>query len=95
MEVWRAVVGIPRWGHGLPVRTGPAPDAAVVGCIAQHHKFAGEGVLHPSGGLLFVKSLFLGREAWVAVAGGSPLRALAMPVSGLGFVLHPGGSWTR
>eukprot|EP00969_Alexandrium_andersonii_P109130 4814621-Alexandrium_andersonii.AAC.1 len=64
MEVWRAVVGIPRWGHGLPVRSAPAPDAPVVGCIAQHHKFEGEGALHSSGSLLYTKVLFYGREAW-------------------------------
>eukprot|EP00969_Alexandrium_andersonii_P106237 4686930-Alexandrium_andersonii.AAC.1 len=62
MEVWRTVVGIPRWGHGIPVRASPAPDAPVVGCIAQHHKFEGEGAVLPVGPFLFVKVIFFGRE---------------------------------
>eukprot|EP00969_Alexandrium_andersonii_P347844 15380269-Alexandrium_andersonii.AAC.1 len=49
----------------------------------------------PVGSFLFVKVHFYGHDSWVAVAGGSPLRALAMPASGLGFLKHPGGSWTR
>eukprot|EP00969_Alexandrium_andersonii_P289878 12813047-Alexandrium_andersonii.AAC.1 len=68
MEVWRVVAGIPWWGHGVPVRVAPAPDAAVVGCVAQHHKFHGEGHLVPVEGFLFAKVHFLGDDAWVAVA---------------------------
>eukprot|EP00969_Alexandrium_andersonii_P333264 14728688-Alexandrium_andersonii.AAC.1 len=89
MEVWRVMVGIPRWGHGVPARSAPSPEAAVVGCIAQHHKFHGEGQIMPVGTSLFAKVRFFGNDAWVVVAGGMPLRALAMPVSGLGFLEGP------